>query len=207
MGRMARRSMRTGPRSRRRRLLVLTVLGASLALNAPASAAPASAAFGCPGGDFAAADPPSLVRAVFCEVNSLRAAHKLRRLRRNRRLAQAALRHARDMLRRRYFSHRSPEGTTGLTRVRRAGYAANGEKVFVGETIGLGFAETAWVLTPHGLVRKWLESTSHRRVLVSRRWRDLGIGSVFFRWGPIQAFVVVADFGRRGRSRAHLPAR
>ena len=203
MGRMARRSTRTGPRTPRRRLVVMSVLLASLALNASASAAFG----GCPGGDFPAASPPSLVRAVFCEVNSMRASHKLRRLRHNRRLTQAALRHARDMLRRRYFSHRSPEGTTVTTRVRRAGYGAHREDVFAGEVLGLGFVGTPWALTPRGLVRKWLASPSHRRVLVSRRYRELGIGSVFFRWGPLQAFAVAADFGRRRRAPARLPAR
>ena len=203
VARTARRSTRTRRRAPRLRLLVLSVLFASVALSASASAAFG----GCPGGDFAAASPPSLVRAVFCEVNSLRAARNLRRLRHNRRLSQAALRHARDMLRRRYFSHRSPEGTTVTTRVRRAGYGAHREDVFAGEVLGLGFVGTPWALTPRGLVRKWLASPSHRRVLVSRRYRELGIGSVFFRWGPIQAFVVAADFGRRRRTPARLPAK
>ncbi len=194
---------RTGRRVPRPRLLVLSLLVASLALNASAPAAFG----GCPGGDSAATSPPSLVRAVFCEVNSLRATRKLRRLRRNRRLSQAALRHARDMLRRSYFSHRSPEGTTVLTRVRRAGYGAHTEDVSAGEVLGLGFAGTPWALTPRGLVRKWLASPSHRGVLLSRRWRELGIGTVFVRWGPAQAFVVAADFGRHGRTPARLPAR
>ena len=200
--RMARQTTQKGPLAPRRRLLLLSVLVA-VALNASASAA-----FGaCPSGDFAATSPPSLVRAVFCEVNSIRASHKLRRLRRNRRLSQAALGHARDMLRRRYFSHRSPEGATVLTRVRRIGYATDGEEVSAGETLGLGFATTPWPLTPRGLVRKWLASPSHRRVLLSRRYRELGIGSVFFRWGPIEAFVVAADFGRHRRTRPRLPAK
>lgn len=128
----------------------------------------------------------------------MRAAYGLRRLRRNRRLSRAAVGHARDMLRRRYFAHRSPEGTSVLARVRRAGYGFEGEAVLAGELLGLGFAGTPWPLTPRGLVRKWLASPSHRRVLVSRRYRELGIGTVFFRWGPVQAFVVVADFGRQG---------
>ena len=118
-------------------------------------------------------------------------------MRRNGRLSQAAVRHARDMLRRRYFSHRSPEGTTALTRARRSGYGTNGGELLVGETLGLGFAGTAWALTPRSLVWKWLASPSHRRVLASRRYRDLGIGTVFFPWGATQAFVVAADFGRR----------
>ena len=192
-------STRTRPGTRRRRrVLFLSALLASLALNASASAA-----FGaCPSGDLAATSQPSLVRTLFCEVNSVRATHRLRRLRRSARLSQAALRHARDMLRRSYFSHRSPEGTTALSRARRAGYGADADGVFVGEILGLGLAGTPWALTPRGLVRQWLRSRSHRRVLVSRRWRELGIGSVFFPWGPLPAFVVAADFGRHRRTSA-----
>ena len=200
---VARWSTRTGPRTRRRRRLVLSALFVSVALNASAPAAFA----GCLGGDLVATSPPSLARTLFCELNSARTTHKLRRLRRNRRLSQAAQRHARDMLRRRYFSHRSPGGTTVLTRTRRAGYAAGGEGVLVGELLGLGLAGTPWALTPDRLVRMWLASPSHRRVLVSRRWRELGIGSVFFSWGPIQAFVVAADFGRQKRTPARVPAK
>jgi hypothetical protein len=44
-------------------------------------------------------------------------------------------------------------------------------------------------------------------VLVSRRWHELGIGSVFFPWGATQAFVVAADFGRQKRTPARLPAK
>ena len=202
MGRAARRPTRTGRRAPWRRLLVLGVLLASLALNASAPAALA----GCAGGDVAATSPSSLVRAVFCEVNSTRATHRLRPLRRNRRLSRAATRHAQDMLRRRYFAHRSPEGTSVLTRVRHAGYGADAEKVFAGELVGLGFARVVWPLTPRGLIRMWLASPSHRRVLVSRRFRELGIGTVFFRWGGTQAFVVVADFGRQAVAPARLAA-
>ena len=202
MGRVARRSTQTGRSLPRPRLLVLTMLLASLALNASASAALA----GCAGGDVAATSPRSLVRVVFCEVNSTRASHRLRPLRRNRRLSRAAIRHAQDMLRRRYFAHRSPEGTGVLARARRAGYGADGGGVFAGELLGLGFAGTVWRLTPRSLVEKWLASPSHRRVLVSRRFRDLGIGTVFFRWGGTQAFVVVADFGRQGLAPVRLAA-
>ena len=184
----------------RRRLLFLTVLLASLALHASASVALA----GCAGGDVVPTSSRALVRAVFCEVNSMRAAHELRSLRRSGRLSRAAGRHARDMLRRRYFAHRSPEGTSVLRRVRRAGYGADGQAVVAGELIGLGFAGVPWPLTPVRLVWKWLASPSHRRVLVSRHFRELGIGTVFFRWGPVEAFVVVADFGRRGRAPARL---
>jgi uncharacterized protein YkwD len=198
---ISRRSSRTRSTARRG-LLVLAVLLGCLALNAPASAA----STGCAGGDVAATTPDALVRAVFCEVNATRATHGLGRLRRNGRLARAALRHARDMLRRRYFAHLSPEGTGVLTRIRRAGYGADGEAIFAGELLGLGFAGGPWPLTPIGLVRMWLASPSHRRVLVARRYRELGIGTVFFPWGPIQAFVLVADFGRHGPARARVAA-
>lgn len=106
--------------------------------------------------------------AVHCLVNSARAAHGLPRLRSSRTLARAASRHARDMVRREFFEHTSPGGSTPATRARRAGYRGRS----IGETIAFA-VPTA---TPARTVRGWLRSAAHRRILLNPAMRDVGIG-------------------------------
>src|SRR4051812_35041601 len=60
--------------------------------------------------------------AVVCEVNLVRDTRGLDALRRDRRLERAGEAHARDMVRRGYFSHVTPEGETVSDRLRETGY-------------------------------------------------------------------------------------
>ena len=65
---------------------------------------------------------PALVRAaIACEIDRVRVSKGLRWLRDNRRLTIAARRHSADMVRRRYFSHYSPAGSSPGDRARRTG--------------------------------------------------------------------------------------
>ena len=60
--------------------------------------------------------------AVICEVNAARRAADRPALTPEPLLALAARRHARDMVRRGYFSHTTPGGRTMVDRLRAAGY-------------------------------------------------------------------------------------
>jgi uncharacterized protein YkwD len=60
--------------------------------------------------------------AVICEVNVVRRAADRPALVAEPRLALAARRHARDMVRRGYFSHTTPAGRTMVDRLRAVGY-------------------------------------------------------------------------------------
>ena len=104
-----------------------------------------------------------------CLVNAARAAHGLRRLRASRSLASAASSHARDMVRRDFFEHTSPGGSTPSDRARRAGYRG----LHVGETIAFAVGPDA---TPAGAVRGWLESAAHRIVILDPDMRHAGVG-------------------------------
>ena len=82
-------------------------------------------------------------------VNDLRARSGMGPVSPDERLEEAALAHARDMSRRGYFDHRSPDGSSVGDRVRSAGY----QWCSVGENIALGQrsipeAFDAWLTSP-----------------------------------------------------------
>ena len=121
-------------------------------------------------------------RAVIKNINRARAAHGLRRMRPARRLARAADGHTRSMLRGNFFAHGS-----FAQRVRR--YVRRGS---IGETIAMTSRCSA-----RRVVRMWLNSPSHRAVLLSRKFRRAGIGRRVGRMGAGRACVVTADFASR----------
>jgi uncharacterized protein YkwD len=174
---------------------------ASLAVAAVAlPAAPGQAAARqapCPNRDLEAAASPPLVRdAVLCEVTRVRARRDARALRIDAQLDLAAGRHATDMYERRYFSHVSPGGGDLTDRARRAGYALRRCSWRVGEILAWGAGPRA---TAAGTVRAWMDSPDHRRIMLSRRYREVGVGLVA--GTPFDEFpsgvTVAAVLGRR----------
>lgn len=113
--------------------------------------------------------------ALRCLIAHERAQHGLRAWRPDRRLALAARRHARDMVRRRYFGHDSPGGRNVVRRVGRTGYYRRCMPCSVGENLHWGHGRGT---APAAIVRAWMSSPAHRRVLLSRRFEDVGIGMV-----------------------------
>jgi uncharacterized protein YkwD len=112
--------------------------------------------------------------ATVCLFNSVRRAHGLSTLVLNRRLSSAARGHSRDMVRRRYFAHNTPEGLSPAHRVRGTGYLAGHSRWLVGETL-------AWwrgAATPATIVTAWMHSPPHRHVLLEPSFREVGIGVV-----------------------------
>ena len=134
-------------------------------------------------------------RATVCVINSVRRAHGLSTLRLNSRLSSAARGHSRDMVRRRYFAHSTPEGLSPAHRVRSAGYLAGHRNWLVGETL-------AWwrgSATPATIVTGWMHSPPHREVLLHPSFRDVGIGIVLGVPAPggRHGATYTADFGAR----------
>ena len=141
----------------------ITLRSAGAVLAALAFTAPAEAA-SCGGLEDA--------RAVLCEVNEVRADRGLGQLGTDRRLQRAAEAHARDMVRRDYFSHVTPEGETVSDRLRDADYITGRVTWRVGETLAWGRKRMS---TPAATVAAWMRSPSHRRVLLGH-YREIGIG-------------------------------
>ena len=186
-----------------RRLLQASRRGATLSLAAAAVTLPALPADAsaqqapCPNRDVEFMASPLVVReAMLCEIARVRANHGVRRLRWHGQLDLAAARHATDMVERRYFSHVSPGGGNLAGRAGRAGYALPRCSWRVGETLAWGVGSRS---TAAGTVRAWLDSPSHRRILISRRYREIGLG--LQAGTPFDAFPVgvtaAAVLGRR----------
>jgi uncharacterized protein YkwD len=139
-----------------------------------------------------------LEHAVVDRMNGIRRSRGLRPLRLNTHLRSAAVFHSNDMGRRGYFEHDSISGTPFWRRIERF-YPSRGFRSWtVGENL-------LWGTDTYGAafaIRKWMNSPPHRANLLSRDWREVGIGAVHFVNAPGEyrghaVTIVTADFGAR----------
>jgi uncharacterized protein YkwD len=140
----------------------------------------------------------ALEHAVIIRMNEVRRRHGLRPLRNNAALATAADFHSRDMARKGYFEHDSASGTAFWRRIERF-YPSRGFRSWtVGENL-------LWGTDSYGAafaVREWMQSPPHRENILSRGWREVGIGAVSVSSAPGEyrgraVTIVTADFGSR----------
>jgi uncharacterized protein YkwD len=142
----------------------------------------------------------ALESSVVARVNAVRRSHGLRSLRMSRRLRTAAVFHSKDMGRRGYFGHDSLTGTPFWRRIERF-YPSRGSNSW---TVGENLIWGSDTYDATFAVREWMESPPHRRNILSRDWREVGIGAVFFGrapgvFGGRPVTIVTADFsGSRG---------
>lgn len=108
-------------------------------------------------------------------VNAERAAQGLPVLRSDPQLSSAARRHAQDMLARRYYGHRSPEGSDALDR-----FIAAGGNAWLKVTENIAICSQCDPLASAELVRtfhrQWMESPGHRGNLLDPQVTHLGFG-------------------------------
>ena len=140
----------------------------------------------------------ALERSILAEINALRKAHGLAPLRQSLPLARAAEGHSRAMARLGFFSHSSRDGTAFWKRIAR-NYPSRGYSTW---TVGENLLWSTSELSGAGAVRMWLNSPPHRKVLLSARWRELGISAIRAdaapgAFGGSDVTVVTADFGLR----------
>lgn len=112
---------------------------------------------------------------MLCLLNRVRARHGLAALRLNAKLSRAARRHSRDMVRHRYFAHNSRNGRSPFDRMRATHYVPRNASWWLGENIAWGSGSLS---APAAVVREWMRSPPHRANILSRRFRDIGIGIV-----------------------------
>ena len=100
------------------------------------------------------------------------------------------------MHRRRYFSHRSPSGSNVIGRVARyTSYLENTSSWKVGETLGRRSAHNA---TAGSVLRAMLASPSHREVILTDRFRHIGVGwTIGSPTGRNRGATVAVVFGDR----------
>ena len=140
----------------------------------------------------AAASPGD--HALLRELNAARTGHGLAPLRADVRLTHAAMRHSRDMVAHQYFAHESRGGARFSSRIAATGFMRRNGRWWVGENLAWGRGPDA---APGAIVRAWLQSPTHRRLVLSARYRRVGIGVA--RGTPAEpagpGVTYTADFG------------
>ncbi|MGN6190064.1 MAG: CAP domain-containing protein [Conexibacter sp.] len=131
--------------------------------------------------------------ATLCLLNRVRARYGLPPLRLNAKLSRAARGHSRDMVRHRYFAHESRDGRSPFARMRATHYLPSRGSWWLGENIGWGSGSLA---EPAAMVRAWMHSPPHRANILSRHFRDIGIGIAV--GAPVggRGATYTTDFGR-----------
>lgn len=104
---------------------------------------------------------------VLVLFNDQRAARGLQPLRLDAQLRQAADSHSADMLRRGYFAHNGPQGPWDV-RIRRFVKSR-----MIAEILSYGAGPEA---TPSGMVKAWMHSPQHRRIILTPELRLVGLG-------------------------------
>ena len=120
-------------------------------------------------------------------LNQARAARGVAPLRADAQLAQAARGHSRDMVARGYFAHGDFP-----SRVRRTGWMRSRGEWRLGENLAWG---TGAMATPGAVVEAWLASPSHRRIMLARGLRRVGIGVAAGTPHNGPGLTYTADFG------------
>jgi uncharacterized protein YkwD len=140
----------------------------------------------------AATTPPR--KQLIHAINHARAAHGLRSVQGAPNLRTVALGHSSDMLRRDYFAHTSPTGSTMSYRIQQSGFIT-GYSWLAGETLAWGWGTQAGA---RATVKAWMHSPEHRAILLSSTYRWVGIGRQCGRFlGHANACVWTADFVTR----------
>ena len=132
------------------------------------------------------------------QINTLRARHGLRRLRLSPGLTAAAAQHSASMAQKGYFAHESADGGSFFKRIAYyytyRGYA----RWSAGENILYSTPD----IDSGAALRLWMNSPEHRANLLSRSWREIGLGAFHSSNAPgvyngDAVTVVTADFGVR----------
>ncbi len=109
--------------------------------------------------------------AVTCLINRQRARHHRKAVHGSVPLLSAAQSHTNAMVSQNFFSHEG-DGTPA-SRAVNAGYTAGATAWGVGEALEWGVKKGA---TPRAIVRGWMHSQEHRGILLTRRFRQVGVG-------------------------------
>jgi uncharacterized protein YkwD len=128
-------------------------------------------------------------------LNVERSKHGLRRLHLKKTLTTSARRYSRDMVRRNFFAHISPSGSTPAQRIRKTGYLRGARAWHTAENIAWGVGANA---SPEAIVRAWMNSPGHRANILDGDFRHIGIGIAAGAPGyPTNAATYTTHFGSR----------
>jgi uncharacterized protein YkwD len=142
---------------------------------------------------------PDLARTLVVAVNRARRTHGLRPLAYSGPLTSAATGHARALATAGTFTHAWPTTGQFFSSWIRGFYPARGYRAW---SAGENLLWASPGFTPASAVQQWLESPAHRRVLLTKSWRELGIGVVSAvaapgTYGGRDVQIAAAEFGLR----------
>ena len=138
-------------------------------------------------------------KRVVALINEIRADHGLAKLSVSTHLVRGARNHSAEMVAKQYFTHESYSGESFGRRLIRLGYIRTGYRYWrVGEDIAWGGGLYS---TPEIVVDNWMHSVTHRAVILTKNFRNIGIGVKQCATGfggcsdPVSFFTL--DLGRR----------
>jgi uncharacterized protein YkwD len=139
-----------------------------------------------------------LERAVLSNINAYRHAHGLGPLRMSAALSAAARSHSDEMAQRGYFSHNSANGRSFDRRISRF-YPVRGARYWA---VGENLLWSSPSVDANGALTMWINSPEHNKILLTSRWREVGLSAVHVSsapgtYGGREVTIVTADFGVR----------
>lgn len=114
-------------------------------------------------------------RALLCEINRKRKRRGVPPVRRSAVLSVAALAHSVTMIAKGCFAHRCGGEPDLGARLKRAGFPGCNCAWRAAENIAYGSGANS---TPRAVVRAWMKSRPHRKAMLKRRFKWIGIGIV-----------------------------
>jgi uncharacterized protein YkwD len=140
----------------------------------------------------------ALQRLVTAQINLVRHEHGLSRLTVSPQLSQAGREHAQRLALAGYFSHDWSDGTSFGTWIRRFYPVGSAHRWSAGENLAWSTPE----ITAQQAVEMWLASPEHRRILLSKTWRQVGLGVIRAEgaggvYNGQSVVILAAEFGIR----------
>jgi uncharacterized protein YkwD len=135
---------------------------------------------------------------LLAAINAIRRSRGLPAVRRSTGLSRAAVAHVRALATGGLFTHDWDDGTPFATWIQRYYPPLPGTSWLAGENL-------VWAtdrLDAGQAIAAWLASPPHRRILLERSWREVGVGTVLAQeapgaYGGRNVVIVAADFGTR----------
>lgn len=100
---------------------------------------------------------------ILKQINTVRASNNLPAVSENKNLDQSAAAKLADMIARNYWAHNAPDGTEPWIFMQKAGYKYR----FAGENLWNGYSNST--------VTDWLNSPTHKAVIMDARYKDIGL--------------------------------
>jgi uncharacterized protein YkwD len=139
-----------------------------------------------------------LEQGVLANINGYRRANGLGPLRLSPALSAAARSHSSEMAQRGFFSHNSANGGSFDRRISRY-YPLRGARYW---SVGENLLWSSPNVDASGAVTMWINSPEHKKILLTARWREVGLSAVHVTSAPgtyagREVTIVTADFGVR----------